>query len=256
MYIYTLSSIVAVHGLDGDREKSWTADNGKCWLCDFLPNHVSQARILTYGYDACTRGRDQLSEQFLQDVGGNLIEQLAALGGIVLKSVQTVINSKCRKRRSNSYHHKEIHLSTYGIVFLGTPHQGIDIAPRAAQILGIASRTNIRKSNTKLLKHLKPHSERLQVLQSHFNDIANDFVIKSVYEVYETPLIGRLVPRESAVMQGATNAEVFGINANHIEIAKFPSEDADGCWDICQFLKNMVIEAPAVIQARFPCPDE
>ncbi|KAF8518679.1 hypothetical protein BU17DRAFT_66307 [Hysterangium stoloniferum] len=258
--------IVAVHGLDGDREKSWTADNGNCWLRDFLLDHVPQARILTYGYDAYTRYRNKLSEQFLHDVGGDLVEKLAMFraasrttacdSGIVLKSVQTVINI-VRAAAIRSIEKKSIypHTASYSSV-----HQGAEIVLQAIQLLAIASRANILKSNIKLLKHLKPHSERLQVLQSHFNDIAGDFVIKSGYELNETPLIGGkrslLVPRESAVMQGATNAEEFGIHANHIEIAKFPSEDADGCRDICQLLKNMVIEAPAVIQARFPCPDE
>ncbi|KAF8519347.1 hypothetical protein BU17DRAFT_47705, partial [Hysterangium stoloniferum] len=55
--------IVATHGFDGHREKSWTADNGKLWLRDFLPQALPTARILSYGYDAYTES--SLSEQTL-----------------------------------------------------------------------------------------------------------------------------------------------------------------------------------------------
>ena len=70
-------SIVAVHGLDGHLEKSWTADNGTLWLRDLLPEKIPHARILTYGYDAYTRGRDQLAKESLHDLAKDLVSSLA-----------------------------------------------------------------------------------------------------------------------------------------------------------------------------------
>ena len=70
-------SIVAVHGLDGHPEKSWTADNGVLWLRDLLPERIPHARILTYGYDAYARGRNWLSEESLQDLAKDLVSSLA-----------------------------------------------------------------------------------------------------------------------------------------------------------------------------------
>ena len=70
-------SIVAVHGLDGHLEKSWTADNGVLWLRDLLPERIPHARILTYGYDAYTRGRGWLSRESLQDLAKDLVSSLA-----------------------------------------------------------------------------------------------------------------------------------------------------------------------------------
>ena len=70
-------SIVAVHGLDGHLEKSWTADNGILWLRDLLPEKVPHARILTYGYDAYTRGRDRLAKESLYDLAKDLVSSLA-----------------------------------------------------------------------------------------------------------------------------------------------------------------------------------
>ena len=46
-------SIVFVHGLTGDREKTWTANNAAApWPRSLLPSKVPNARILTFGYDA------------------------------------------------------------------------------------------------------------------------------------------------------------------------------------------------------------
>lgn len=74
----TLTSIIAVHGLDGRRRRSWTAKNGAMWLRDFLPKEVKNARILTYGYNVHTRGRHALSDQKIHALGEELITSIAA----------------------------------------------------------------------------------------------------------------------------------------------------------------------------------
>jgi len=46
-------SIIFIHGLTGDREKTWTAKNATApWLQILLPSKISNARVLTFGYDA------------------------------------------------------------------------------------------------------------------------------------------------------------------------------------------------------------
>ena len=55
---------------------SWTAANGVCWLRDLLPSRVPEARILTYSYDANTRGKEQLSPHSLYTHGQELIRNL------------------------------------------------------------------------------------------------------------------------------------------------------------------------------------
>lgn len=56
-YRINLKSIVAVHGLNGDRVKSWTYADPKTeeevmWLADLLPNHIPNARVMTFGYNS------------------------------------------------------------------------------------------------------------------------------------------------------------------------------------------------------------
>ncbi|KAF8522705.1 hypothetical protein BU17DRAFT_34923, partial [Hysterangium stoloniferum] len=95
--------IVAIHGFDGHREASWTADNGQLWLRDFLPQTIPTARIWSYGYDAYTENAS--SQQTLHGHAKDFLAKLSmyreadrttrrpiifiahSLGGIILKSV-------------------------------------------------------------------------------------------------------------------------------------------------------------------------
>jgi hypothetical protein len=48
-----LVDVIAIHGLNGDRERSWThRSSGTLWLRDLLPHDLPGARIYTYGYDS------------------------------------------------------------------------------------------------------------------------------------------------------------------------------------------------------------
>lgn len=64
-YQFTWTSVVALHGLNGHRERTWTAKNGTLWLQDLLPGILPNARIMTYGYDSRTHASDELSQQTL-----------------------------------------------------------------------------------------------------------------------------------------------------------------------------------------------
>lgn len=45
--------IVAIHGINGDKEATWTSKiTGKLWLRDFLPRDVPGARVFSFSYDA------------------------------------------------------------------------------------------------------------------------------------------------------------------------------------------------------------
>jgi hypothetical protein len=50
---YSVSSIVAVHGLGGDASTTWTHPKSNAfWLKDFLPRQIPDARIMTFDYNA------------------------------------------------------------------------------------------------------------------------------------------------------------------------------------------------------------
>ena len=53
IYSHSLPSIVAVHGLYGNRTSTWTSSQTNAfWLKDFLPRDVPNARVMTFGYNA------------------------------------------------------------------------------------------------------------------------------------------------------------------------------------------------------------
>ena len=68
-------SIIAVHGLNGHRDKTWTAANGRHWLRDLLPNDIPNARVFCWGYDANTHG-GRVSCQYLYDHAKSLVSDL------------------------------------------------------------------------------------------------------------------------------------------------------------------------------------
>ncbi|KAI3326402.1 hypothetical protein HD806DRAFT_405775 [Xylariaceae sp. AK1471] len=68
--------IVAVHGLNGHREKTWTAANGVHWLRDLLPKDLPGIRVLTWGYDANTHASDRVSCHYLYDHSLELVADL------------------------------------------------------------------------------------------------------------------------------------------------------------------------------------
>lgn len=69
------NSIVAVHGLNGHREKTWTL-NDINWLRDLLPTVIPNARILSWGYDANTHSTSPISAQYLYDHARTLVSDL------------------------------------------------------------------------------------------------------------------------------------------------------------------------------------
>jgi hypothetical protein len=104
--------IVAVHGLNGHREKSWTDDkSGILWLRDLLPLQLPNVRVLTFGYDADTLRLSNVSQLSLSDHARSFVAELLrvrrdpeterrpiiflthSLGGILVKNALVTCNS-------------------------------------------------------------------------------------------------------------------------------------------------------------------
>ena len=81
-----------------------------------------------------------------------------------------------------------IKVSTYGILFMGTPHQGGEGVTWGILAMNIAS--IFAKTNKEILKHLAKNSEWLESQQALFLPISNQFETIYFYETYPTPLPG------------------------------------------------------------------
>ncbi|KAA6416359.1 MAG: Kinesin light chain [Lasallia pustulata] len=259
--------IVAVHGLNGHYEKTWTTNNVN-WLRDLLPSDIPNARILSWGYDANTHSTSQISCQYLYNHATTLVSDLClkrrltktrtrpiifvahSLGGIVVKSA--LIHSEAA-RRGALEEHRSIKLSTYGILFMGTPHQGGSGVHLGELMLQVAS--IFVTADDKILKHLERDSEWLQQQLGQYAPISNDFVTKFAYEMFPTRIaLGKeimVVPQASAIVPGATNAEPVAIPADHLNMVKFASRQNGGYETVSGHLQLLAEEAPEAIGARW-----
>jgi hypothetical protein len=74
----SLHSIVFVHGLTGDRDRSWSVNNAAPWPQSLLPSRVSNARIFTFGYDASVADvRRMVSQNRIANHSMNLLNAVA-----------------------------------------------------------------------------------------------------------------------------------------------------------------------------------
>ncbi|MCJ1453499.1 hypothetical protein MMC28_003846 [Mycoblastus sanguinarius] len=259
--------IVAIHGLNGHPQKTWTV-NDTNWLRDLLPSDIPNARILSWGYDANTHSASPISAQYLYDHATTLVSDLClerrltktqyrpiifvahSLGGIVVKSA--LIHSDAA-RKGALEEHQWIKLSTHGIFFMGTPHQGGNGVYFGETMLKVAS--IFIKADNKILKHLERDLEWLQQQLGQYAPVSSDFVTKFAYETLPTPtVIGQsimVVPKASAVVPSAADAEPVAIPANHLDMVKFASREDRGYRTVSGHLQIMAEEAPTVISTRW-----
>jgi protein SERAC1 len=72
---------VFIHGLNGDREKTWKAESADTpWPQTLLPPEIPNARIITFGYDAyfVKDWRGAVSANRIGNHAMNLLTSLAA----------------------------------------------------------------------------------------------------------------------------------------------------------------------------------
>ena len=79
-------------------------------------------------------------------------------------------------------------MSTFAILFFGTPHQGSDIANWGKLLLEL-SRV-YQEVNTRLLPHLESNSESIETGLGEFASIAGSITTKYFYETLPTPIKG------------------------------------------------------------------
>lgn len=118
-----------------------------------------------------------------EDTSRNPIIWVAhSLGGILLKRA-LLYSSDIRVANHEDF--RSVFVSTYGIVFLGTPHTGSGLASWARILQKMSDSVVTRpffRSESILLKTLKKDNERLQEINSHFLDIYQRFMIHMVHE--------------------------------------------------------------------------
>ncbi|KAK3896546.1 hypothetical protein C8A05DRAFT_48439 [Staphylotrichum tortipilum] len=264
--------IVFVHGLTGDREKTWTARNAsEPWPKTFLPSELPTVRVLTFGYDAYVADwRGMVSQNRIANHAWNLLTSLVSyrekddtnerpiifvchsLGGLVCEDALFT-----SRQRTEPHLHNVLQL-TRGIAFLGTPHHGSGLA-RWAELLS-RSIGIIKQTNSQIVEVLKRDSEVLARIQDGFHTMVlarakegQPIEISCFFEELPLPGIGQVsvmaslhsarfvddagqvVPQDSAILPGYIP---IGIRSNHMDMTKFASIDDAGFQAVCGELRR------------------
>lgn len=151
-----------------------------------------KARIFTYGYNSGVAFTGSASK--IDDYARTLLERLRAkrrefdpnvtrpiifichsLGGIVFKKAMIIAHE-----RSERY--SAISRDTYGVLFMGTPHRGSDMAFWTTVIGKMADIFTLGSIRTQLLQDLQPKSACLGMICSQFVERAQSLRIFTFYE--------------------------------------------------------------------------
>ncbi|ORY14148.1 ribonuclease-like protein p/mrp subunit [Clohesyomyces aquaticus] len=267
--------IVAVHGLNGHPFKTWTTTKtNKFWLADsdLLPSNLKQSRILTFGYDAAVAallGKTS-SDRILQHAQTLIAELVAdrqledaaqrpiifichSLGGIIVKRALAYSASRTSKLVQ---HYHSIYVSTYGILFLGTPHNGSNKASLASvgsRMINALTPSKIADTNSQLADALLEGSEVLQNITDMFVPLMKNFRVYFFWEQLKTDLgatIAYIVEEHSAAPI-LDNTERAGLPYGHRDMVKFESRSSPGYRLVVAALIRYSKEAPELISMRW-----
>lgn len=266
--------VILIHGLNGHPHDTWTTKNPEVfWPEQLLPHNLKkeQARVLVYGYDAdVTSFMGGTSKDKIHNHAENLVAKLYAnrstedaterpiifvchsLGGIVLK--RALIYSR-GLRNKNTEHLRSIYVSTYGILFLGTPHTGSDIAKWGSMLQSvckIALPKTFFDTSPQLVEALKTENETLQNISRQFTDIMSRFHIYFFHEAKPTRAIGDFIVDEISAAPTMDGVERMGIEADHSNMCKFETKTSPGYTEVAEGIKRYASDAPDTITKRWP----
>ncbi|KAM7196630.1 hypothetical protein V8F33_006129 [Rhypophila sp. PSN 637] len=298
-----IADIIFVHGLGGHPKRTWSAEPsgpkvyGRIrsisrkirfsrskshttssepaifWPYHLLPDDISEARIMTYGYYSSPAGPSQdnlytLSKNLLISVANERIGASTrpllfiahSLGGILTKFALR-ISQDCTSGAEAWM--KAVRESTVGMIFFATPHSGSELASWGELLRRMASVFTV--TNPKLLAALNSQADNGQL-----EELRRSFVRMlgpssegkfRVFSFRETkplvngpsgPLATLVVPLASSdiVSEWATDRTVA---ANHRDICRFvDANDAKYAMFIQELKRFLDVERVGVKIGRFP----
>ncbi|CAI6339178.1 unnamed protein product [Periconia digitata] len=258
------ADIVAIHGILEDGLQTWTEQKSNIlWLRDLIPHDLPRVRVLSYRYKAAalTSPGEGTTDRILAQAQ-TLVAELTAnrqldnastrpiifvchgIGGLLVKRALVHSNSK----RSKALQHlRSIYTSTYGILFLGTPHLGI----RKETVL--QSQDGNSPGPSQFAINLIKGSEMLNEITDLFAPVASRFAIYNFWEDPETSSSSHeayIVDQESSAPTWS-DVEKCGIPGTHSSMVKFGSRLDTGYRVILEAISRYVRYAPALIASRW-----
>jgi len=222
--------------------------------------------VLTYGYNASAASfYGSSSVDRIQQQAQTFVAELQAdrslegcshrpiifichgLGGVLLKKALAYSASR---RSKNVEHLNSIFISTFAIMFFGTPHNGTDksnwLVPMSHE--GVA--TKFRESE--LLSVIEKDSETLQQITEEFAPLMKQFHIFFFWEELESTFgewAGFVVEEYSAAPM-LDDTERAGIHATHSQMVKFFDTSSSSFRTVIEALARYCRMAPPIIAVR------
>ena len=167
------------------------------------------------------------------------------LGGILVKRALAFSNTS---RAKQVEHRRSIFTSTYAILFLGTPHHGMEVAALEADAIHKPT-----SSPSEFALSLSRGSQILQDIHDQFSPLSKRFSMYLFWEQLKSDFGSSqsyIVSEESAAPPW-DNVERAGIYATHSGISKFTSAEESGFKLILSACLRYSRKAPGIIQGRW-----
>ena len=270
--------IVFVHGLNGHPEGTWTSEEKKVfWPAQLLPSTVMEekARILVYGYnaDVTSSFADGASRDKVHNHAEQLVAVLSAsrqkeramerpiifvahsLGGIVVKRA-LIYSAGIRGHRTS--HLRSIFVSAFGLLFLGTPHLGSDVARWTTWLCDTDEAlypSRSIKGQSYLIEALETGSETLQNIDRDFVQLASKFYIYYFHEGKPTNIPGTklyiYIVDEVSASPTMQDVERASIQQDHNHMSKFDNETSPGFDLLTEAIQRYASKALGIIKSRW-----
>lgn len=153
-------------------------------------------------------------------------------------------------------HLRSVYVSTFGILFLGTPHNGSDMAKWGLLLHNICSAVLPKKfmeSSPQLIQTLRTNNETLQHINSLFADIMGRFHIYLFHETRSMDIRGtrEVIVDEASAAPYLEGVERMGIEADHSHMCKFDDENSPGYEVVAEAILRYSRQAPTIIADRW-----
>ena len=163
------------------------------------------------------------------------------LGGLLVKKALAYSASRTSKKVEHLY---SIFISTYAILFLGTPHNGIE---NANWVLA-----DTRVSST-IERSIEKNSETLQNITDQFAPLMKQFHVYFFWETLQTPFnfSKSFIVSEDSAAPILDDTERSGIYATHSQMCRFGSVESPGFSVVLAALLRYSRESLTTISLRW-----
>ncbi|KAI0418625.1 hypothetical protein F5X98DRAFT_373437 [Xylaria grammica] len=249
--------IVAIHGLAGHHESTWTAKgrDGTLvnWLQDLLPKKVRNARIMSVSYNSGARFSRYTSDVFVfayqvldrvrdarttpQEMARPIIFICHGLGGVIFKQAL------------NEAYENDLYASTIlprivGVAFFGTPHKGSGIAHWSSMLTSMLDASDLATTATsQLAEDFELDSSILEHISESFVEHGEKLKIFSFYETEKMDFMNsRVVETEWATLDWPEETRA-AVNGNHRSMVLFTEMDDPRFEPVWMCINEMTFNA-------------